>query len=246
MTTMTVMVPQVTYKTITVPAVVCQPEVRQQTINVCRLVPETTMVTCNTTVMVPERRTSTQTFNVCRMTFESVTTPVTVMVPHTEVRQGTRTVCKPVAVQVTQTVCKDLGSWQTKSYVDRCGCAQTCQVWAPNIVTEQVPVTVYKPQFVEEQFNYTAVVCRPETRNITRQIAKPVVETKTQEVSYIVPVPKQVQREIPQTTYRPVTEQRNVNFTVMVPTRVERQVTIPVCEMVAKQVSVPVCATCSP
>src|SRR5262245_64296872 len=65
--TCTVMVPQVSYKTVTVPDVVCRPEVRQQNVSVCRLVPETQMVTCNQTVCVPERRTATQQYTICRM-----------------------------------------------------------------------------------------------------------------------------------------------------------------------------------
>jgi hypothetical protein len=41
-------------------------------------------------------------------------------------------------------------------------------------------------------------------------------------------------------------EQRTVNYTVMVPQRVERQVTVPVCTMVPKQVTyqVPTCGGC--
>jgi YTV protein len=244
--TCTVMVPQTTFKTITVPGIVCRPEVRQQNVTVCRMVPETQMVSCTATVVVPERRTATQTFTVCRMTYETANRQITVMVPQTETRQGVRTVCKPVAVQETQTVCKDMGSWGTQSYVDCCGCTRTCQVWTPKIVTEQVPVTVYKPQFVEEQFNYQVVVCHPEQRTITEQIAKPVYETQNREVSYVVPVAKQVERQIPQTTFRPVTENKVVNYTVMIPQRIERQVTVPVCTMVPKQVTyaVPQCGAC--
>jgi hypothetical protein len=201
------------------------------------------MITCNETVCVPERRTATQQYTVCRMTSETVAHQVTVMVPHTETRQATRTVCKPVAVQATKTVCKDTGHVETQCYTDCCGCTQTCQVWKPNIVTEQVPITVYKPHFVQEQFNYNVVACHPEQRTITRQIAKPVYETRNREVSYVVPVPKQVQRQVPKTTLRPVVENKTVNYTVMVPQRVERQVTVPVCTMVPKQVSytVPSC-----
>ena len=158
------------------------------------MVPETQMVSCTSTVVVPERRTAQQTFTTCRMTFETASRQVTVMVPQMETRQGTRTICQPVAEQVMQTVCKDAGQWQTQSYVDRCGCTQTCQIWMPNIVTEQVPVTVYKPQFVQEQFQYQVSVCRPQQQTINEQIAKPVYETQTREVSYFVPVAKQVEQ----------------------------------------------------
>src|SRR4029079_18387222 len=162
----------------------------------------------------------------------------------TEMRQGVRTVCQPVAVQETQTVCKDMGTWGTQSYVDCCGCTQTCQVWMPNVVTEQVPITVYKPQFVQESYTYPVVTCRAEQRTISEQIAKPVYETQTREVSYVVPVAKQVERQVPQTTFRQVTENKVVNYTVMVPQRVERQVTVPVCTMVPRQVTYAVPPPC--
>ena len=169
------------------------------------------------------------------------------MVPQTETRQGVRTVCKPVAVQETQTVCKDMGTWGTQSYVDCCGCTQTCQVWVPNIVTEQVPVTVYKPQFVAGIVHLSGRDLPAEQRTITEQIAKPVYETQTREVSYVVPVAKQIERQVPQTTFRQVMENKVVNYTVMVPQRIERQVTVPVCTMVPKQVTYavpPPCGAC--
>lgn len=242
--TCTVMVPQTTYKTVTVPSVQFTPEQRQQNVTVCRMVPETQMVNCTSTVVVPERRTAQKTFTTCRLTFETASREVTVMVPQMEKRQGTRTVCQPVAVQEMQTVCKDAGGWQTQSYVDSCGCTQTCQVWVPNIVTEQVPVTVYKPQFVQEQFEYDVVVCRPQQQTINEQVAKPVYETQTREVSYFVPVAKQVEQQVPKTTFKQVMENKTINYTVMVPQRVERQVQVPVCTLVPKQVTYNVAACC--
>jgi hypothetical protein len=245
--TCTVMVPQISYKTITVPQIVCTPEVRQQQVQVCRMVPETKMVNVVETVMTPERRVTTQPYTVCRMEMQTVTRNVTVLVPQVETRQGVRTVCRPVAVQEMQTVCRDLGGYQTQSFVDCCGCVQTCQVYVPNIVTEQRPVTVMKPQFVEEPFTYQAVTCRPETRTITEQIPKPVYETKTREVSYVVGVPRQIERQVPQTTLRPVMETKTVNYTALVPREVQKQVTVPVCTMVPKQVSytLPACPPCA-
>jgi hypothetical protein len=244
--TCTIMVPQMTYKTITVPDIVCRPEVRQKTITVCRLVPETKMVSRMDTVLVPEQRTFTQSYLACRMTYETVSRQVTVMVPRSETRQGTRTVCRPVAVQEMKTVCRDVGGWTTQSYVDCCGCTHTCNLWASKTVTEQVPVTVYKPNFVEEPYTYDVVVCHPEQRTITAQVAKPVYETKTRDVSCVVSVPKQIERQIPITTVRPVQEERVVNYTAMVPERIEREVQVPVCTLVPKQVSYTVRPPCGP
>jgi hypothetical protein len=246
--TKTVMVPQMTYKTFTVPDVVCRPEVHQKTVQVCRLVPETTMATCRMCVLVPEQRRKTVTYTACRMTFEDVVSNVTVMVPHREVKQATRTVCKPVETQEMQTVCKDNGHWDTKSFVDCCGCTRTYQCWVPNIVTEQVAVTVWKSQLVEVPYSYEVVVCQPEVRQITQRVAKPVYETQNREIVCTVAVPKLVEKQVPRTNYKPVVENKVVNCTVMVPVKVERQVTVPVCTMVPKQVTytVPVCQTCCP
>jgi hypothetical protein len=247
--TKTVMVPQIAYTTITVSDIVCRPEVRQRTVTMCKLVPETKAVTYQATVLVPENRTQTVAYTECRMTDQDITRQATVLIPHTETRQGVRMVCKPVQAQEMRTVCKDQGHVETKSFVDGCGCTRTCQVWVPNVVTEQVQVTVFKPQFVEEPYSYEAVVCRPETRNITERIPKPVYETKTREMSYVVGVPKQVEKQVPQTTFRPVLEEKVVNYTELVPVRVERQVTVAVCTMVPKKITctVPGCGNgCGP
>ena len=222
--------PPPAYKTITVQDVVCKPEVRQMTVQACRLVPETRMVNCVKTVMVPERKTWTENYTVCRMTFETVQRDITVMVPHREVRQGVRTVCRPIPTQVMKKVCRDMGQWTAKTYIDHYGCEQTCQVWMPNIVTEQVPVTVLKPQFVEEPFQYDHIVCRPEVRHVTQRIPRPVYEPRSREVSCVVPVCKLVEQQVPVTTYRTVVEPKVVNYTAMVAVPVTREVVVPCCE----------------
>jgi hypothetical protein len=235
--TKTVMVPQVTYKTIAVPGYACKPEVRQATVQACRLVPETKMVSALRTVVEPQRRTWTEHYTACRMTFETVERQVTDMVPHRELRQGVRTVCKPVQAQAMKTVCKDLGQWTTKSYVDHAGCTQTCQVWLPNIVTEQVPVTVWKPQFVQEPYQYEAIVCKPVVRNVVARVPRPIFEPKTREVSCVVPVCRLVEQQVPCTSYRTVVEPKVINYTAMVPVPVTRQVTVPVCTLVPKTIT---------
>ena len=65
-----VMVPQVTYKTTTVPVCVLQPRVKQQNIMVRRLVPETKTVSRMVTVMVPHKQVRQISVPVCRMTYE--------------------------------------------------------------------------------------------------------------------------------------------------------------------------------
>ncbi len=243
--TCTVMVPHTTYKQITVSETVCQPELRQKTIQVCRMVPETQMVSFTETVMVPERRTKMESFTSCRLTVENVARQIQVMVPHVETRQGMRTVCKPIAVQQMVTVCKDLGQWANSCYTDCGGCSHSCRVWLPKMVTQQVAVTVHRPQYSQEPYEYQVTVCRPETQTVNVQVAKPVYETQSREVAFYVPVPKQIERQVPRTTLRQVIEDKVVNYTVMVPHQVERQVTIPVCTLVPKQVTYTI-APCNP
>jgi hypothetical protein len=170
------------------------------------------------------------------MTFDTAQQQITVMVPHRELRQGVRSVCKPVPTQVMQTVCKDLGQYAAKSFVDCYGCTQTCQVWVPNVVTEQVPVTIYKPQYVDEPYQYDEIVCRPEVRNVTVQIPKPVYEVKSRQMTCVVPVCKQVTAQVPVTTLRTVIEPKVVNYTALVPVPVTKQVQVPVCTLVPKTV----------
>jgi hypothetical protein len=241
--TKTVMVPHMTYKTMTVPCVVYRPQVRQATVNVARKIAETQMVVCRQTVLVPEKRTKEVNYTVCRMAYEDVTSNVTVMVPQSETRQGTRTVCKPVQVQETATVCKDMGHWDTKTFVDCCGCQRSYQCWVPNVVTEKVPVTVWKAQLVEEPYTYQVVTCRPETKQVTHRVAKPTYENMTRNVTYTVAVPKLVERQVPHTTFRCVMEPKVVNYTEMVATKAVRRVKVPVCTMVPKQVTYAV-STC--
>lgn len=236
----TVMVPQTTYTTMTVPAVVYRPEVRQQTVNVPRCVPYTEMRTVRQTVIVPEQRTQQVSYTECHMTYQDVTSNVTVMVPQMETRQGKRMVCRPIQVQETRTVCRDLGQWVTQSFVDCCGCCRSYQCWSPNVVQEQVPVTVWRAQMVEEPYAFQVCVNRPEVRQVTHRVAKPVYEAKTREVVTTVAVPRVVERQVQLINYREVVEQKVVNYTAMVATRVERQVTVPVCTMVPKTVAVAV------
>jgi len=244
--TCTIMVPHTTYKTVMISETVCKPELRQKTIQVSRMIPETHMVSCVQTVVVPERRTKMETFTACRLTVENLTKQIQVMVPHVETRQGVKTVCTQVPVQETVTVCKDMGHWTTSCQTDCYGCSHSCQVWVPKMVTQQVPVTVYKPQYSQEPYDYQVLTHRPETQTVNVQVPKPVYETQSREVSFYVPVPKQIERQVPRTTLRPVVEDKVVNYTVMVSHQVERPVTVPVCTMVPKQVTytIPSCPPC--
>ncbi|MEX2173768.1 MAG: hypothetical protein WD872_05355 [Pirellulaceae bacterium] len=235
--TETIMVPHVDYKTMTVRDVVCKPEVRQRTIQVTRMVSETTMVSRPYTVMVPVQRVRTEHYTVCRLEYEEIADSETIAVPYTEMRQGVRTVCQPVLATEYMAVCRDAGYCDTRSYTDCDGCVKTYQVWVPNVVEEQVPVQVMRPQMVEVPYEYPVTLCRPETRHFTRTAARPRYENRTRDVAYTVAVPQMRERQVPHTTSRPVVEERVVSYTEMVPHTVERTVTVPVCTLVPRQVS---------
>ena len=64
------------------------------------------------------------------------------------------------------------------------------QVWVPNMVTRQVPVTVNQSQLVSEPYTYTVTSCRNETRVAKDIVTDYVPETKTRDVSYTVCVPQ--------------------------------------------------------
>jgi len=108
---------------------------------------------------------------------------------------------------------------------------------APNIVTEQVPIPSISRSSSKNSSRIRLPFAGPSNGRLLSRSPSPFMRRQTREVSYVVPVAKQVERQVPQTTFRPVTENKVVNYTVMVPQRVERQVTVPVCTMVPKQVT---------
>ena len=55
----------------------------------------------------------------------------------------------------------------------------TCRVWVPNMVTEQHPVTVMRPQMQEESFQYTATSYHPETRTRMVRVCNYVQQPRT-------------------------------------------------------------------
>jgi hypothetical protein len=166
----------------------------------CRLVPTPQTIT----VMVPETRTRTVNYTVCRPTWREEEVEYTVQVPHREVREGVRQECRLVPVTVQRTVCRDQGSWQQVICdVPSCGhpgCNACCHrqfcrnVWVPNIVEEQVPVTVHRSEVVEVPYQYHVTVCRPETRTRVVRIPEMVEEQQSREVQFTVCVPQE--REI--------------------------------------------------
>jgi len=230
----------------------CRPEIRECKVTEYRRVCETKMVERTSTVMVPEQRTKTVECVVNVPVCKDVTKEYTVMVPHCEKREGTRKVCKMVPVTQKRTVVEDQGQWEERPCPAPKTCApatcapKTCKVWVPNCVKKEVEVTCMKPTSVEEPYEYTVTVCKPETRTCTVRVRECKQEVRTQKVCYTVCVPKQVTRNCPVTTVKCVPVQRVVRTTVMVPHQVEK--VVPVCrvKMVPKTIKVPVCCPPAP
>ncbi len=188
----------------------------------------------------------------------TVSREVTVMVPSTETRQGTRQVCHMVPVTHKQTVCVDNGSWQqvTQTYNvgGCCGCPQTCtrvcNVWVPKIEQKEVECTVMQPTMEQVPYEYTVTVCKPETRTVECQVCNMVPEEQKRTVEYTVCVPqkKTIQKQVVECNM--VSEQKTDTYTVQVPYTVQKEITVPVCKMVEKkitcQVPVTTCTPCAP
>jgi hypothetical protein len=230
------MVPETYYETQSVPVTVCRPQYHDETVTVMRRVPEVRQVRVVCTVMESKTEMRTINYPVSIPTWRTVTRQVPVMVPYTEVRQGVRTVARPVQETVMQTVCRDLGHYECRSYTDCCGCVHTCRIWVPQTITEQVPVTVCRVELEQVPYEYPVTLCKPEMRTIQDRVCDVHVEMRTKEVPYTYCVPRQVERVVNETYYRCQPEEKVVRRMVMVPSTEMRQV--PVCRtrMVPKEV----------
>ena len=70
------------------------------------------------------------------------------------------------------------------------------------------------------------MVLQPETRTITQRVCRPVVETKTREVTRTVCVEKLVEREFTEVVWRRVAEEQVVHFLVPAATTEERELLV--------------------
>jgi hypothetical protein len=194
--TKTIMVPQMVYEAMTISVPVYKPVTRTRMVTVYRNVPQTREVKRTFTEYVNVPQTRTETYVSVTPTWKDVTKDVTVMVPSVESREGTRRVCKLVMATENRTVCRDQGSYEARTYTDCCGCTRTCNVWVPNIVHEEVPVQVCRPQVSEETYTYNVQVCKPVTQTQTFKVCEMVREDKTREVTFVSVQPKQVEKTV--------------------------------------------------
>jgi hypothetical protein len=135
-----------------------------------------------------------------------------------------------------------------------CGCADACgsvgydagcapavtqqiqRVWKPDLVTEQIPVTVWRNEVVEEPYEYHVTVYHPEVRQQKVKVCEVVTQEKQQEVQVTVCVPERRDAVRNVTTYRTVSEPQVQRYTVQVPYTVQKEVDVQVCRLVPKTV----------
>jgi len=235
--TKTIMVPQTVYETMTVPVTVYKPVTKTKMITVYRNVPQTREVKRMVTEYSQVPKTRTETYVSVTPTWKEVTKDVTVMVNSVEAREGVRRVCKPVMTTETRTVCKDMGAYECRTYVDCCGCCRTCKVWVPNVVQEQVQVQVCKHQVSEEAYTYNVNVCKPVAQTKTFKVCEMVRENKTREVSYTECQANQVEKTFTETYCERVAEQKEVSYTVCEAVTEQREVRVAKCVMTPKEVT---------
>ncbi len=252
-------------------------------------------------VRIPEWKQVERTYQVRVPVWSTVERDITVMVPHQEQRQGMRNVWVTVPVTVMKTVCRDNGHFENRVSTvcvapvvrvhhgcgrRHCGGCATCvascapqtvttchRVWVPNIVTEQVAVTIQRCELKQQLCTYTATVCRPETRKQSVKVCNYETQTKTRMervceyrtetktkdvktcryetqtksrvVNYTECVPVQKTRKVNVTTYKTVVEERKEDYVVHTPVQVQREIDVTVCRLVPVQETVAVSACCT-
>ena len=117
-----------------------------------------------------------------------------------------------------------------------CEVTQVCKVWVPDLVEEEVEVTVMRHEVVEEPYEYVVLKHEPEVRTKTVKVCRTELEERTKEVRRKVMVPEERVKTLTLTSYEREPEEKTVTYTVLVPHEVEREVQVRVCRMVPKTV----------
>ncbi len=252
----------------------CIPETTQVERRTTVMVPQTRTKTVPVTVYRPVSRAIEREYQVQVPVWTQEEREYTVMVPEVETRTGVRHVAHCVEEEVPQTVCRDEGHWEVQKVQVPCcpvrrprlrrvshvaACCHTPQVvqqkvWVPNVVEEEVMVTVSRQEIVEEPYEYEVTVYRPETRTKmvdvcemrteVRKVACQVTEyqpvREERQVTYTEFVPTEKSWVENVTHYRQVAQEVKRMVTVCVPKQVECEVPIRVRQMVPHTVHVPV------
>jgi hypothetical protein len=199
------------------------------------------------TVMVPQQETRQATRAVCQWV------PETVM--QTVCRDNGHWEDRPIATQASCDPCPTAFTWSVSyggygsgfagcpTACPQTACPTSCapattRVWVPNIVHEQVPTTVMRQQIVNQPYEYTCTVMRPEQRSYTVNVCDHRQEQRSREVNFVEYVPTKRTFTENVTTCRWVPEERSEQYTVMVPRQVQRDIQVQVCRMVPEEITV--------
>ncbi len=260
----TIMVPTTVMEQRTIQSVEYHPQVTEKIVTVMKRIPVTHEVTRDCTIMVRQTRTRTVSYMACKPVFKEVEQQCMVSVPHLVKKDGVRTFCRTVPVHETRLVCRDEGYWAEQpcgcggcgdphcgkcrrmGHCYACGGCGVRKVWVSNIVQEEVPVTTYKTELVQEPYTYHVTVYKQELQTRKVRVCEYQYEPKTRDITETIFVPKTVTKTFHVTSYKCVPEQVTKPCTVMVPHHVEKVINVPVCRMVPKTVlcKVPVYCGC--
>lgn len=261
----TVLVPQMFTETRKTFVIECRPEIKTKKVTCCKMVEEQKEIPYEYCEWRQETKTRQETYQVMVPEWKEVTTEYTVMIPTIEKRQGVRKVAKCVPSVEKRTVCEHTGHWedrpvQIQTFVrgcDACGnptcCPQTItstqKVWVPEVVQKEIEVTVHKVVCEDEPYEFEVTVCKPETKTCTQKVCSHKCETKTREVQYSACVLEKKTGTRTVTRCKAVMEEKEVQCTVMVAHKVEKEVQVCVCKMVEKKIQVETCCpqpVCAP
>ncbi len=253
------------------------PKQRTRTVNYTVCVPYTKNVVQTSVVCIPEWRDVEYQYTVRVPVWTTSVKEYTVNIPYTVKKQGVRKVCRVVPVQTTRTVRRCVGHWEThtREVPDCGGCgvrSVCCRVWVPKWITEEVPCTTYKTEYVDVPYTYCVTLCKQETRTCevrhcsyrteqrtgTRRVCSVRREKRERTVqvcayrheqrsrdiveNYCVPEARTYTRQI--SVCRPVAEVVTRTRSVCVPHTVKKEVQVRVCKTVTKVIRVPVCSSC--
>ena len=126
---------------------------------------------------------------------ENIPRQYRVKVPVQVMKKGKRTIPKQIPRTKYQAVKRDTGRWVTtvttiptyEIEADRCGCSTCCPktrtvrktVWQPNIVTSQIPYTVYETVKQEVPYEYPVLEHRFQTRTRMEPVTRFRTEPRT-------------------------------------------------------------------
>ncbi|MCA9119016.1 MAG: hypothetical protein H6822_17015 [Planctomycetaceae bacterium] len=215
----TIYVPQMVPETRIVNETICEPEVRERVVTVCRQVPETRQVTQNYTVMVPQQRKGTQSYVVCKPVYSDVEQSYTVSIPQTETRTGVRNVCRPVQVQETRTVTRNVCAWEDVPCDGSCGGHSTIVQKGDFGVIQKGVVQKGGETIVQKSSGCGGTHRVMRNQCITEEVPVTVWKNEMHQEEYSYNV----------TTYRPETRTRTVRVCNYVNETQTREVTYTVC-----------------